>query len=52
VAGGALQLIGAPLIFQGLLSLVAGLGALAYARSLHSKEVSPGIPINRRRIRL
>ncbi|HEX9595996.1 MAG TPA: hypothetical protein VF982_03895 [Anaerolineales bacterium] len=52
VAGGALQLIGAPLIFQGLLSLGAGLGALAYARSLHSKEVSPGIPINRRRIRL
>jgi len=52
VAGGALQLIGAPLILQGLVSLALGLGAVVYARALRRKETSPGIPINRKRIRL
>lgn len=52
VAGGALQLIGAPLIFQGLVTLAAGAGAVVYARALGRTEASPGIPINRKRIRL
>ena len=52
VAGGALQSTGAPLIVEGLVSLAVGLGALGYARALHKQEVSPGIPINRKRIGL
>lgn len=52
VASGALPLVGAPLLLQGLASIALALAALLYARALQRRLTSPGIPINRRRIRL
>jgi hypothetical protein len=52
MAGGALNLVSQPLLLQGLVTLIAGIGAVSYAGVLRRQETSPGIPINRRRIGL
>lgn len=51
-AGGMLQLVGGPLMLQGLIATALAVGSLFYARALHQKEISPGIPIKRKRIGL
>ncbi|HEY4717868.1 MAG TPA: hypothetical protein VIH14_02540 [Anaerolineales bacterium] len=51
-AGGMLQLVGGPLMLQGLIAAALAAGCLLYARALHQKEISPGIPIKRKRIGL
>lgn len=52
VAAGALDLVSKPLLLQGALLTAAGLAALIYARILQVREVSPGVPINKKRINL
>lgn len=52
IAGGALNLVSQPLLLQGLVTLLAGIAAVMYARALRKQAESPGIPINRRRIGL
>ncbi|MCW5875881.1 MAG: hypothetical protein KIS85_03260 [Anaerolineales bacterium] len=52
VADGALRRISGPLLLQGVLVTLASSGVVLWARSLHQREASPGIPLGRRRIGL
>jgi hypothetical protein len=52
LAGGALDLVSRPMLLQGLLVAAAGGAMLIYARILRQRELSPGVPIFKRKIRL
>ncbi len=52
LAGGALDLVSRPMLLQGLLISAVGGAMLLYARVLRQRELSPGLPIFRRKIRL
>ena len=52
IASGALDLISAPLLLQGLFLTTLGAVALMYVTRITRGENSPGIPINRKRIGL
>ena len=52
IASGSLNLIGTPMLVQGVLLTAIGTISLIYSRSLARKAASPGIPINRRKIGL
>ncbi|MEX1247685.1 MAG: hypothetical protein WEA61_04335 [Anaerolineales bacterium] len=52
VAGGVLNQVGGPLLLQGAIATVLGLGVLWYAGLLDRRVKSPGIPVNRKKIGL
>jgi hypothetical protein len=52
IASGSLNLIGTPMLLQGVLLTAIGTISLIYSRTLARNAASPGIPINRRRIGL